>query len=145
MNVKEKVNDALKDFFKPEFLNRLDDVIIFDILTKENIQKIVNMQISIVEKRLAEKDITLSVSEEAVAFISEKSYDPKFGARPIRRYVQTHILNKVASMMISGVFLKGGHVEVTVKNGELNIVSKKKSKISVDNIIIKNIELESDK
>ena len=145
VNVKEKVSDALKDFFKPEFLNRLDDVIIFDILTKENIEKIVNMQVLVIEKRLAEKDITLSVTQEAISLISEKSYDPKFGARPIRRYVQTHILNKVASMMISGVFLKGGHVEVTVKNGELNIISKKKSKISIDNILIKNTELESDK
>jgi ATP-dependent Clp protease ATP-binding subunit ClpC len=139
-NVKEKVSDALKDFFKPEFLNRLDDVIIFDILTKENIEKIVNMQISVVEKRLAEKDITLSVSGEAIKLISEKSYDPKFGARPIRRYVQTHILNKVASMMIGGTFVKGGHVEVTVKNDELSIVSKKKNKISVENILIKNTE-----
>jgi ATP-dependent Clp protease ATP-binding subunit ClpA len=125
-NIKEKVNDALKDFFKPEFLNRLDDVIIFDILTKENIEKIVNMQLKEIEKRLAEKDISLNISNEAITLIAEKSYDPKFGARPIRRYVQTNILNKVASMMISGEYAKGGNVDVSVKNGELSIVNKKK-------------------
>ncbi len=127
-NVKEKVSDSLKDFFKPEFLNRLDDIIIFDILTKENIEKIVKMQIIEIEKRLAEKDITINVTEEAVSLIAEKSYDPKFGARPIRRYMQTNILNKIASQIINGIYLKGGNVEVSVKNNELMVLNKKRSK-----------------
>jgi ATP-dependent Clp protease ATP-binding subunit ClpA len=128
VNVKEKVNDALKDFFKPEFLNRLDETIIFDILTKENIEKIVRLMLSEIEKRLSEKDITMSVSDEAVKLIAEKSYDPKYGARPIRRYVQNAILNKVASMMIDGVYKMGGVVSIQVKNGELEVLNRKKVK-----------------
>lgn len=130
-SVKEKVMSSLKEFFKPEFLNRLDDVIIFDILTKENIKKIVNLQIEIVRNRLEEKNISLNISDEAIEYVAEKSYDPHFGARPIRRYIQTHILNKVANMMIDRVFSKGGKVEVKMKKDELSVESigsKKKTK-----------------
>lgn len=129
--MKSKVNDALKDFFKPEFLNRLDDILIFDVLSKENIQKIVRLQVSDVANRLMEKDIILNVDDEAIAFIGDKSFDPKFGARPIRRYIQSHILNKVASMIIARTFEKGGRVEVSVKKGELQVESKKKIKNTV--------------
>ena len=126
--VKSKVNDALKEFFKPEFLNRLDDILIFDVLSKENIEKIVRLQVSDVANRLLEKDIILNVDDEAVSYIADKSFDPKFGARPIRRYIQSHILNKVASMIIARTFEKGGRVEVTIKKGELSVESKKKTK-----------------
>ena len=131
-NVKEKVQDSLKEFFRPEFLNRLDDTVIFDILTKENIEKIVKIYILEIEKRLREKDIEIKVSDEAVTYIAEKSYDAKYGARPIRRYVETNILNKVASMLIDKAFDKGGAVEVSVKKGELAIESKKKAKIIIE-------------
>jgi ATP-dependent Clp protease ATP-binding subunit ClpB len=126
--VKEKVNDTLKEFFKPEFLNRLDDILIFDILSKENIEKIVRLQVSDVANRLLEKDIILNVDDEAVSYIADKSFDPKFGARPIRRYIQTNILNKVASQIIARAFEKGGRVEVAIKKGELSVESKKKVK-----------------
>ena len=129
--MKSKVNDALKDFFKPEFLNRLDDILIFDVLSKENIEKIVRLQVGDVANRLMEKDIILNVDDEAIAFIGDKSFDPKFGARPIRRYIQSHILNKVASMIIARTFEKGGRVEVSVKKGELQVESKKKIKNTV--------------
>lgn len=128
--VKEKVQDALKDFFRPEFLNRLDDIIIFDILSKEDIEKIVRLSLKEVEKRLSEKDISLQVSDEAVSYIADKSYDPQYGARPIRRYVQAHILNKVASMIIDRTFDKGGIVTVDIKKGELCVESKKKARVS---------------
>jgi ATP-dependent Clp protease ATP-binding subunit ClpA len=78
-----------------------------------------------------EKDIILNVDDEAIAFIGDKSFDPKFGARPIRRYIQSHILNKVASMIIARTFEKGGRVEVSVKKGELQVESKKKIKNTV--------------
>lgn len=127
--VKEKVNDTLKEFFKPEFLNRLDDILIFDILSKENIEKIVRLQIDMVAKRLLEKDIALNVDDEAVTYIADKSFDPKFGARPIRRYIQTNILNRVASMIIARSFEKGGRVEVSMKKGEMIVDAKKRGKV----------------
>lgn len=126
VGVKDKVGEALKDFFRPEFLNRLDDTIIFDILSKTDIEKIVRLSIASVIKRLAEKEIHMEVSDAAITFIADKSYDAKFGARPIRRYVESNILNKIASMIIDKVFIKGGSVFVDIKKDELVIESKKK-------------------
>jgi ATP-dependent Clp protease ATP-binding subunit ClpB len=125
-NIKDKVSDSLKDYFKPEFLNRLDDIIIFDVLTKDNIDHIVRLQIKEISRRLSEKEIVLMVSDEAVKMIGEKSYDPAYGARPIRRYIQTHILNSVASMLLDGLHKKGGTVEVKVENEALVVNTKKR-------------------
>lgn len=127
--VKNKVNDAVKDFFKPEFLNRLDDIIIFDILKKEQIKNIVALQIKDIEKRLADKEITFTVTDEAIDYIGDKSYDPAYGARPIRRYLQTNVLNKIASLMINKSLNNGGKVEVSIKKGELCIDTKKSGRV----------------
>lgn len=134
--VKDKVMDSLKEFFKPEFLNRLDETIIFDVLSKEAIRKIVSLQITEIEKRLVEKEIGFSVSDEALDYIAEKSFDPHFGARPIRRYIQSNILNKIASMMIMRTFEKGGRVEVTLKKGELVVESKKKLRVAKEEPVL---------
>ncbi len=130
VQVKDKVMDAVKDFFKPEFLNRLDETIIFDVLTKDEIKKIVGLQTDILAKRLLEKDITLTISSEAITFIGEKSFDPHYGARPIKRYMQTAILNKIAQLMLSKKIGKGGIAEVTLdKKGEIVVEAKKGKKI----------------
>jgi ATP-dependent Clp protease ATP-binding subunit ClpB len=128
--VKERVMEALKEFFKPEFLNRLDETVIFDVLTKDQIKQIVGLQIAQIAKRLEEKEIVLEVSEEALAHIAEKSFDPHYGARPVKRFIQTQILNKVASLMLSKKFMKGGIAEVSVdKKGEIVVEAKKPRKI----------------
>ncbi len=128
--VKERVMEALKDFFKPEFLNRLDETIIFDVLSKEEIKHIVGLQVASLAKRILEKDIVLEVSNNAIAYITEKSYDPHFGARPIKRFMQTHILNKVATMMLSKKFMKGSVAYVDLdKKGELQVEARKPKKI----------------
>ena len=128
--VKERVMEALKDFFKPEFLNRLDETIIFDVLTKDEIKQIVRLQVEILAKRLLEKEIILEVTDEAITQIMEKSYDAHFGARPIKRYMQNHILNSIASLMLSKKFMKGGVAFVTAnKKGEIEVEAKKASKI----------------
>ncbi|MEN9337688.1 MAG: hypothetical protein RIQ41_2 [Candidatus Parcubacteria bacterium] len=130
VQVKERVMEALKEFFKPEFLNRLDETIIFDVLSQEEIKKIVGLQITSLATRLAEKDLVLEMSEEAVAHIAEKSFDAHYGARPIKRYIQTHILNKIASLMLSKKFMKGGIASVFVdKKGDLDVEAKKPRKI----------------
>ncbi len=130
IQVKERVTDALKDFFKPEFLNRLDETIIFDVLSKDEIKKIVSLQVNLVAERLAEKEIVLEVSDEAIAFIADKSYDPHYGARPIKRFMQTHILNQIASLMLSKKFAKQGIAYVTLnKKGELEVEVRKPKKI----------------
>lgn len=128
---KEKVMDSLKEHFRPEFLNRLDDIIMFDILSPESIKKIVKIQIDIVKKRLQEKDIKLDVSSEVITYLSEKGYDPQYGARPLKRLIQNKILTPAASFMISNKVLSGGVISVTMKDGEIAITVEKRKKKTV--------------
>lgn len=128
--VKERVMESLKEFFKPEFLNRLDETIIFDVLDKPQVKHIVGLQIAQIAKRLEQKEIMLEVTEEALAHIAEKSFDPHYGARPVKRFIQTNILNQVASLMLSKKFMKGGIASVTLdKKGEIVVEVKKPKKI----------------
>jgi ATP-dependent Clp protease ATP-binding subunit ClpA len=113
-NIRDKVMEALRDQFRPEFLNRLDEIVVFNILSQEAIAKVVEIQLAIVEKRLADKEITLSVSPAAVAFLAKKGYNPTYGARPLKRLIQDKILTRVAQLMVSKGILEGGAVSVDV-------------------------------
>src|ERR1035437_7514476 len=126
--VKEKIFSSLKDFFRPEFMNRLDDVIIFDILSKEAIRKIVDIQIKQVEERLEAKEISLHISVKALDYLAKEGYNPQYGARPLKRLIQTKLLNPIASSIISQGILKGGTVIVDVKNNEITFDVKKGKK-----------------
>ena len=123
---KDKVLESLKNFFRPEFLNRLDEIIIFDILSKETIRNIVSIQVQMVIDRLHQKEIKLSVTPDVLDYIAKEGYDPRFGARPLKRVIQTKILTPVASMMVGEGMLQGGTVSVTMKKGELSFDIKKK-------------------
>ncbi len=123
---KDKVLESLKNFFRPEFLNRLDEIIIFDILSKETIRNIVSIQVQMVIDRLHQKEIKLSVTPDVLDYIAKEGYDPRFGARPLKRVIQTKILTPVASMMVGEGMLQGGTVSVTMKKGELAFDIKKK-------------------
>jgi len=137
-NVKEKVLSTLKEHFRPEFLNRLDDIIIFDILSKEAIKEIVNIQIDIIKKRLKDKEINLSVTESVSELLTKEGYNPQYGARPLKRLIQEKILNPVASMMISNKVLSGGMVSVDVKDGQFTFdIKKSKHSGHVSTIVAK--------
>lgn len=123
--VKNKVQASLKDYFRPEFLNRLDDIIIFDILSPEAIKEIVELQVNLVKDRLLDKQIKLEVTPEVLAYLAKEGYNPQYGARPLRRLIQNKILTPVASMIISRGVNKGGVVEVTLKGGEFAFEVKK--------------------
>jgi ATP-dependent Clp protease ATP-binding subunit ClpA len=112
---KTKVMASLKDYFRPEFLNRLDDIILFDILSKESIEKIVKIQIDIVIERLRSKDINLVISSEVLSFLSREGYNPQYGARPLKRLIQNKILTKIANIIISEGITKGGSINVDIK------------------------------
>ncbi|MFZ1987986.1 MAG: AAA family ATPase [Minisyncoccia bacterium] len=116
--VKEKVMAALKDHFRPEFLNRLDDIVMFDVLSKEALAQIVEKQVQEVVERLAGKRITLSITPEARMWLAEKGYNPQYGARPLKRVIQDKILTPIASLMVSQGIMEGGAVVVSLKNGE---------------------------
>ncbi|MBX4199884.1 AAA family ATPase [Candidatus Parcubacteria bacterium] len=124
-NMKAKLLDALKEAFRPEFLNRLDDIIVFDVLSQEVIKDIVKIQVDVVTKRLAEKEIELVVSEGVLASLAKEGYNPQFGARPLKRLIQTKILNPVATMMISNKVLSGGTVMVDKKGEEFTFDVKR--------------------
>jgi ATP-dependent Clp protease ATP-binding subunit ClpB len=125
---KEKVMDSLKEFFRPEFLNRLDEIILFNILDTESIQRIVRMQVAIAEERLREKEITLTVSDEVLAYLAKEGYNPRYGARPLKRLIQSKILTPVANLMVSRGVMEGGAVRVDMKEGELTFDVRKHEK-----------------
>lgn len=116
--VKDKVMERLKDYFRPEFLNRLDEIILFNILSQEAIRNIVEMQVAIVEKRLKEKDITLLIKPAVYDYLAKEGYNPQYGARPLKRLIQSKIMTPVASFMVSRGVLEGGTVQVDMKDGE---------------------------
>lgn len=122
---KEKVTDSLKNYFRPEFLNRLDEILIFDILSPEAIREIVRLQTDIVKKRLMEKEIELNISEQALEYLAKEGYNPQYGARPLKRLIQNKILTPVASIMIGKGMLFGGKVSVGMKKNELTIHADK--------------------
>jgi len=124
-NVKDKVLNSLKDHFRPEFLNRVDDIIVFDVLSREAIKNIVDIQIGIVQKRLSEKEIDVSVTDAVLELLSKEGYNPQYGARPLKRLIQDKILNPVASMMISNKVLSGGTILVDVRDGKFTFDIKK--------------------
>lgn len=129
--VKEKVMDALKDHFRPEFLNRVDEIVLFDILSEASIREIVDIRIGVVNERLLAKGIFLEVSSEALDYMAREGYNPQYGARPLNRLIQNKILNPVANYIISNDIKKGDTVSVTIKNNELLIEKKKKVRSSV--------------
>ena len=128
VQAKDKVSDSLRDYFRPEFLNRLDEIILFDILSPDTIRSIVEIQIGEVVKRLGTKEIKLSVTKDVVEYIAQEGYDPKMGARPLKRVIQSRILTPVANMMVSEGMLQGGAVKVSMKKDELYFDIKKKTK-----------------
>lgn len=121
-DTKEKVNDALKEHFRPEFLNRLDEIIIFDILSPEAIKNIVSIELQKVKERLADKDIKLEFTPATVEYLAKEGYNPQYGARPLKRLIQNRILNSVASLIIEQGVTRGGTIKVDFdpKKGDKN-------------------------
>ena len=106
------VEDALKRAFRPEFLNRIDEIIIFDRLSREQIKEIVDIQVGEVLARMAEHGITMGLTDAAREWLSEDGFDEKFGARPIRRAVQRHVENALSKRILSRELTAGDHVVI---------------------------------
>jgi ATP-dependent Clp protease ATP-binding subunit ClpB len=119
LHTKDRVMDSLKDFFRPEFLNRLDEIIVFDVLSPETIKDIVTVRVQNIIERIATKGIDIRLKPAVYTYLAEKGYDPQFGARPLNRLIQNSILNKIASMIIAGEAREGSAVVVDLKNDEL--------------------------
>ena len=119
--VEQRVMDELKEHFRPEFLNRLDEIIMFRPLSEENISKIADLIISDLNKRLADKRISIKLTDAAKKFVIDNGYDPSFGARPLKRFIQASVENLVAKAIIENKVEEGDEVTVDVKKGELFI------------------------
>ena len=111
---------VVRQAFKPEFLNRLDEIVTFDALSREDLAEIVELLLRSLEARLSARRISLSVTPEARAWLAETGYDPAYGARPLRRLIQTAIGDPLARLLISGEVTDGG--SVTVDRGEDGLV-----------------------
>ncbi len=119
VTTREKVENELKLRFRPEFLNRIDEIVIFKPLSKEDINSIIDIQMNFLDKKLEEKSITIELSEKAKDFIIERAYTPQFGARPIKRYLQQNIETDLGRKILSGEVSEGDHVKVDVEGGSL--------------------------
>ena len=120
--VKERVEDQLKAHFRPEFLNRVDDIVIFSPLTKAEIEGIIELTADDLGRRLADRNIKLKFDEAGKEFIAEKAYDPAYGARPIKRYLQKNIETHIAAMIIQGQLGEGDTVRVTAGDNQLDYI-----------------------
>ena len=111
--VQEKIDALLKQHFRPEFLNRIDEIVMFKKLDKKSISSIVKLQLERVRKRLSEKRLLIEFDEKSVEFLSEKGYDPAFGARPVKRAVQTYLENPLSKELLEGKYIEGSMIKVS--------------------------------
>jgi ATP-dependent Clp protease ATP-binding subunit ClpB len=122
--MEDKVMAELKKHFRPEFLNRVDDVIIFQSLDEAELSRIVDIQLDRLGKRLAQQNLTLDVDKSAKALLAKEGYDPQFGARPLKRAIQDHLLDPLATKLLEGEFKPGEKIKVSADNGELSFAKK---------------------
>ena len=123
--IMQKVNDALREHFKPEFLNRIDEIIVFSNLDKEQILKIVDIQINILKKRLESKKIDLEITTRVKGFLADKGYDPHYGARPLKRTIQKYIQDPLALQILEGIFKEGDKLKADLDDKNEKIIFKK--------------------
>ncbi len=121
--MKEKVTEEMKKTFRPEFLNRIDGVVVFHALTKEHIRQIVELMLSQVQSQLKEKGLKLEIADEAKDFLGEKGYDPAFGARPLRRVIEHLVEDPLSEAILEGRFRVGETIRIDCQNGEIVLKS----------------------
>ncbi|MED5457174.1 MAG: AAA family ATPase, partial [Verrucomicrobiota bacterium] len=119
-----KVNEVLRESFRPEFLNRIDEKIIFDRLTADDLSDIIRLQLNLVEERLKKQNIGIEFDSCAVAYLAEEGYDPVYGARPLKRTIQKNVLDPMSISILNGKFEGGDEVSITLDEGALKFENK---------------------
>jgi ATP-dependent Clp protease ATP-binding subunit ClpC len=127
-DMKKKVTAEIQKAFRPEFLNRLDDIIVFHELAEEQLRKIVDLMIKDLETRLGERKMYIELTEKAKSWLSEKGYDPVYGARPLRRVIERHVENPLSSKVLRGELQEGDTVKVDVDKEGKGLTFKTKAK-----------------
>ena len=120
-DAKEQVSQLLKQSFRPEFLNRLDEIVYYKPLTKENITKIIDLLIKDLTQRLADKQLKLDITPLAKDLIVENGYDPVYGARPLKRYLQSKVETLIAKTMIANDLQPGNTIQIGAMNGDFTV------------------------
>jgi ATP-dependent Clp protease ATP-binding subunit ClpC len=128
--MKGKVMEELKKAFRPEFLNRIDEIIVFHALERKHLEEIVTLLSDQLVKRLKEQHISLELTEAAKGKISVEGYDPEYGARPLRRAIQKHIEDRLSEELLRGTVLTGQHVIIDVDNGEFLVKTAEKTPLA---------------
>ena len=126
-SINEKVINEVKNSFKPEFLNRIDEIVLFDRLSRDDIDKIINIQIDSLKQRLSVQNLELQINEDALNWLGEKSFDRTYGARPLKRIIQKFIENPIAKLILENKILPGEVIEFTSENNDLLINGKQAS------------------
>jgi len=119
--MRDKVLDEMKKTFRPEFLNRIDGVVVFHALNKEHIRKIVELMLSQVQGQLKEKDIKLEITDAAKDYLGEKGYDPAFGARPLRRVIEREVEDQLSDALLNGKFRNGETIQIDYLDGKVTL------------------------
>jgi len=110
----DRVLEAIRAHFKPEFLNRVDEVLVFDQLSREQLAHIVDIRVDLLRKRLSDRHLRIVLSDAAEAYLADKGFDPAYGARPLRRLIQKEIQDRLAMELLQGNFTEGDTVEVDI-------------------------------
>jgi ATP-dependent Clp protease ATP-binding subunit ClpB len=122
-DVRDEVLQVLRDHFKPEFLNRIDDIVVFKQLGREQIANIIDIQLVKLRKMLEERGITLDLDESAKELLVKEGYDPIYGARPLKRAIQSLVQNPLAVKLLNGEIASGQTVRVSAENGEMKFIA----------------------
>ena len=127
--VKREVMDALRAHFRPEFINRVDDIIIFHALTREQMRVIIDIQLRGLVKRLEDRKIHVELTDKAKDLLIEEGYDPTYGARPLKRTIQRRVLDPLAMRVLQGDFREGDRVRIDASGGELSFRTAEKDRL----------------
>ena len=120
-DIEERVKEVVKSSFKPEFINRLDEIILFQRLFESDMKAIVEIQLEILRRRLEGMKISISVSPEAVLWLAKEGYDSAFGARPLKRVIQRYLENEIANLILESTVIEQGSIKVDMKKEALSI------------------------
>jgi ATP-dependent Clp protease ATP-binding subunit ClpB len=129
--LKEKIIEDLRSFFRPEFLNRVDETVIFNPLTGELLKQIVEIQVNRMKKYIREKNIDISLTDSAKDYFADIGFDPVYGARPLKRALQREILNPLALKILDGTFQEGDTVRVDYEEGKITFTKEIVAEVEV--------------
>ena len=118
-SMKEMLIKEVQHHFRPEFLNRLDEIIVFRALTKEDLRKVVEIEIKEVKERLKDRNLTISLDESAIEFLIKHGYNPDFGARPLKRAIEKYVEDPLSEQILKGAYAEYNHIKIGVKDDHL--------------------------